>query len=320
MKKDNNKAALRHPDFASNCDFLFGLFPLAFMAVYLYGLRPALMLAVSLLTAVICDFLAARMRGQRYDSSENSSLVFAAAFTLMLPATAGYYIIVAGVAVAVLIGKHAFGGAGSYPFQPAALAYAAVTVSWPDQVFLYPAPFSQISLFSGEASSVSESTAHILQAGGVPNIPSLDLVLGNYAGPMGATFCLVIGAVAIYLLLKRRISLSLAGSFLLTCAVISVCFPRVATASRFDLLKYEMLSGAVIYAAVFLLCDPVTAPKNRLARIAYGILTGFLAMMFRYYGSYELGVCFALLLANAFGGYLDRLCSRITFERRSRPV
>ena len=106
----------------------------------------------------------------------------------------------------------------------------------------------------------------------------------------------------------------------MTCAVISVCFPRVSTASRLDLLKYEMLSGAIIYAAVFLLCDPVTAPKNRLARIAYGILTGFLTMMFRYYGSYELGVCFALLLANAFSGYLDRLCSRITFERRSRPV
>lgn len=96
MKQDNKKRPARHPEFAANCDMLFGLFPLAFMAVYLYGLRPALMLAVSLLTAVICDFLVAQMRGQAYDSSENSSLVFAAAFTLMLPATAGLYIVVAG--------------------------------------------------------------------------------------------------------------------------------------------------------------------------------------------------------------------------------
>lgn len=320
MKQDNKKRPARHPEFAANCDMLFGLFPLAFMAVYLYGLRPALMLAVSLLTAVICDFLVAQMRGQAYDSSENSSLVFAAAFTLMLPATAGLYIVVAGVAVAVLIGKHVFGGAGSYPFHPAALAYAAVTVSWPDQIFRYPTPFSNVGLFDTSGATLSESFAHILRAGGVPNIPSLDLVLGNYAGPMGATFCIVIAAVAVYLLLKRRISFELPVAFLVTCGVISFCFPRVSTAARVDLLKYELLSGALIYTAVFLLCESATAPKNRLARVVYGVLTGFLTMMFRYYGAYELGVCFALLLSNAFSGYLDRVCSKITFGRRAKPV
>ena len=71
---------------------------------------------------------------------------------------------------------------------------------------------------------------------------------------------------------------------------------------------------------VFLLCESATAPKNRLARVVYGVLTGFLTMMFRYYGSYELGVCFALLLSNAFSGYLDRVCSKITFGRRAKPV
>lgn len=102
--------------------------------------------------------------------------------------------------------------------------------------------------------------------------------------------------------------------------MISFCFPRVSTAARVDLLKYELLSGALIYTAVFLLCESATAPKNRLARAVYGVLTGFLTMMFRYYGSYELGVCFALLLSNAFSGYLDRVCSKITFGRRAKPV
>ena len=319
MSKKKNPR-LRHPDFAANCDFLFALFPLAFMAIYLYGPRPALMLAVSMVTAMLCDLVVARLRGQRYDASENSSLVFAAAFTLMLPASAGYYIVVAGVIVGIGLGKHAFGGAGSYPFQPAALAYAVAAVSWPDQIFRYPAPFSQIGLLDASNATFTESTTHILQAGGVPNIPALDLLLGNYAGPMGATFCLIIGAVAIYLLLKRRISLSLTLSFLITCAVVSFCTPRSLAVSRLTLMKYEMLSGALIFAAVFLLGESVSAPKNRLARILYGVLTGFLTMMFRIYGSYELGVCFALLLSSAFGGYLDRLCSRITFKRRARGV
>jgi len=316
MKQNNRKTPLRHPDFAANCDLLFGLFPLAFMAVYLYGPRPAMMLAVSLLTALVCDFIVAKMRRQHYDASENSSLVFAAAFTLMLPATAAYYIVAAGTALAILIGKHAFGGAGSFPFHPSALAYAAVTVSWPEPLFKYPKPFSAIGVFDTSSAVMAESSAHVLRSGGVPNIPSLDLVLGNYAGPMGATFCLVIGAVAIYLLLKRRISFELPAAFLATCALISVIFPRVATATRVEVLKYELLSGALVYAAVFLLGDASTAPKNRLARVAYGVLAGFLTMMFRYYGSYELGVCFALLLTGAFSSYLDRVCSKVTFGRR----
>ena len=320
MKQDEKNHLPRHADFAQNSDMLFALFPLAFMAVYLYGLRPAAMLVLAFFTASVCDFLVAKLRGQRYDASENSSLVFAALFTLMLPATASYAIVVTGVVVAVLVGKHAFGGAGSYPFHPAALGYAVVTVSWADQIFRSPTPFTHVGLWDTSTATLEDASSHILRTGGVPNIPSLDLTLGSYAGPMGATFVLVILAVALYLLLRRRISLELPLAFLATSALISVLFPRVATAGAFELMKYELLSGALLYAAVFMLCEPTTAPKNRLARVAYGVLAGFLTMMFRYYGAYELGVCFALLLANAFSGYLDRVCSKAAFQRRSKSL
>ena len=320
MKQNEKKGPGRHPEFAANCDMLFGLVPLAIMAAYLYGPRPVAMLAVALLVAVCCDFLAVQMRGRPYDGSDNSSLFFAAAFTLLLPATASYTVVAVGAAVAALLGKQLFGGAGCYPFHPTALAYAVVAVSWPEQVFTYPKPFTAIGLLDVSQAVMAEPLIHTLRAGGAPNIPSLDLFLGNYAGPMGASFWLVILMVAFYLLLKRRISLELPAAFLASCALVSLCLPRMASASWLDLLKYDLLSGAVIFCAVFLLCEPATAPKNRLARVLYGVLAGFLAMMFRYYGAYELGICFALLLANAFSGWLDRLCSKLGAKRRAKPV
>ncbi len=320
MKQNEKKGAARHPEFAANCDMLFGLMPLAIMAVYLYGPRPAVMLALALVVAVCCDFLAAQMRGRAYDGSDNSSLYFAAAFVLLLPATASYTVVAVGAATAALLGKQLFGGAGCYPFHPTALAYAVVAVSWPDQVFFFPKPFADIGLWDLSGVAMAEPVIHTLRAGGVPNIPPLDLFLGNYAGPMGASFWLVILVVSFYLLLKRRISFELPLSFLASCALVSLCLPRMASANWLDLLKYDLLSGGLVFCAVFLLCEPCTAPKNRLARVLYGLLAGFLAMMFRYYGAYELGVCFALLLANAFSGWLDRLCVRLAAKRRAKQA
>lgn len=316
MNEEKKNIRPVYEGYAANSDVLFALAPLAFMAFYLYGLRPLIMLVVAIITAKICDRLVARLRRIPYDKTENSSLVYAVIFTLMLPATLPYRMVLAGVAVSVLLGKQAFGGWGSYPFCPAALGYAVVTVCWPDQLFRYPTPFAHPGVFDTTGTTLVEASAHTLKAGGIPNIGTLDLVLGSYAGPMGATFCIVIGAVAIFLLARKRITFELPVSFLATASLISVVFPRVFIADRLEVLKYEVLSGALLFGSIFLVCNVTTAPKNRTARILYGALCGFLTMMFRYYGSYELGICFAVLLANAFSGPLDRLCNRPGFLKR----
>ena len=96
------------------------------------------------------------------------------------------------MAVGVVLGKEAFGGWGEYPFNPSALGYAVVAVSWPQQVFRYPAPFTQLTIASTQNATLVESPAMALRAGGTPNLRALDLVLGNYAGAIGTTAVLVI--------------------------------------------------------------------------------------------------------------------------------
>ncbi|MCI6640812.1 MAG: RnfABCDGE type electron transport complex subunit D [Pygmaiobacter massiliensis] len=310
MKETNKKQTLRHKDYAANTEVLFALFPLLFMAVYLYGPRPLGLVLAALITARLCDWATCKLRRLPYDRTENSSVVSAVILTLMLPASVPYGLVVFAVAVAVLIGKQVFGGCDQYPFDPAALGYAAAAVSWPQKLAYYPEPFAQLPLFDASSVSLSQAAATAMKQGGVPNISLLDLILGSYAGPMGATCCLVICASAIFLLVRRRISFELPVAFLAACAVASLFFPRLTTAGPLELLRYELLSGGVLFGSVFLLCNPTTAPKNRTARVLYGLLCGFLTMMYRFYGSYELGVCFAVLLANAFSGWLDRICTR----------
>ena len=72
-------------------------------------------------------------------------------------------------------------------------------------------------------------------------------------------------------------------------------------------MKFELLTSAIVFYAVFMLNEPATTPKNPKAKIIFGLLCGVLTMLFRYYGSFEIGGCFALLLINATEGYWDRL-------------
>ena len=320
-------AAPQREGLSYHSDIVYMCLPLAAMAVCFYGLRPALLCAAAVVTANLCDRAVALLRGQKYEKGEWSSEGFALLLTLMMPATASYYMVIVGTLAAVLIGKEAFGGYGAYLFHPAAVGYAVVAVSWPDRMFRYPQPalFSSLPLGGTESVALVESSAHTLREGGLPTIGTLDLLLGNYAGPMGTVVLLVILACALYLLHRRQMGLAAPVSFILACAAVAFFFPRIGAlafeapwlhlAERLQALKYELCTGGVLFAAVFLINDPVTLPKSAASRIAYGLALGVGTMLFRYYGSYETGVCFALLAVGAVSGWLDRAVQRAVYRK-----
>ena len=328
MNKEPALPIQRPSAYEANRDIVFMILPLLALSAFFYGMRPILLCIVAAFTAMLCDHLVSWLRSHSHDRRENSSIPAALVLVMLMPATVHYYVVVVSVVVATMLGKHAFGGYGHYPFNPSALGYAVAAVSWPDEVFLYPTPFSEIGLLEPGNVTLLESAAHTLRAGGVPNTDLFDLILGNYAGPIGTTSVLVIIACAMYLWMRRGITLSVPFGFLLACASVAFFYPRVGTLgleppwlyldTRLLSLQYELLCGALIFAAVFLINEPVTRPKNTRAHFAYGMLLGFMTMMFRYFGSYDTGVCFAVLAVNALAPSLDRLFSRKAHSKEVR--
>lgn len=328
MSKETALSLQRPSAYEANRDVVFMILPPLALATFFYGPRPAVLCIVAAFTAMLCDHLVSWLRSRPHDRTENSSIPAALVLVLLMPATVHYYVVVVSVIVAVLLGKHAFGGYGHYPFNPTAFGYAVAAVSWPDEVFLYPTPFSEIGVLDPGGVTLLESAAHTLRAGGVPNVDLFDLVLGNYAGPIGTASVLILISCAMYLWMRRGITLSIPFGFLLACALVAFFYPRVNTLGleppwlhldvRLTSLQYEMLSGALVFAAVFLVNEPVTRPKNPRAHFAYGMLLGFMTMMFRYFGSYDTGVCFAVLAVNALSRPLDRLFSRKSYQGEVR--
>ena len=287
------------------------------MACYLYGLRPLLLCGFAVLMGNLCDRLISLLRRRVYQAGDYSNESFALVITLLMPATVDWYVLAAAILAGALIGKEVFGGYGSYPFHPAAVGYAVAAVSWPEQVFRYPAPYANIPLWDASGVATSSTISDTLRSGGLINISALSLVLGEYAAPMGTGAAIVLVACGLFLWMQKDVRLSASLSFLITAGLIVFFFPRqlgltegtaftAGLVFRLRCVRDEMLTGAMLFSAVFLLNEPYTCAHHRRGRILYGAMVGAFTMGFRYFGVYETGVCFAILAVNSISGWLDR--------------
>ena len=214
-------------------------------------------------------------------------------------------------------GKEVFGGYGSYPFHPAAWATRWRQCPGRSKVFRYPAPYANIPLWDASGVATSSTISDTLRSGGLINISALSLVLGEYAAPMGTGAAIVLAACGLFLWMQKDVRLSASLSFLITAGLIVFFFPRqlgltegtaftAGLVFRLRCVRDEMLTGAMLFSAVFLLNEPYTCAHHRLGRILYGVMVGAFTMGFRYFGVYETGVCFAILAVNSISGWLDR--------------
>ena len=291
--------------------------PLLCVSCYLYGPRPLLLCGFAVLMGNLCDRLISLLRRRVYQAGDYSNESFALVITLLMPATVDWYVLAAAILAGVLIGKEVFGGYGSYPFHPAAVGYAVAAVSWPEKVFRYPAPYANIPLWDASGVATSSTISDTLRSGGLINISALSLVLGEYAAPMGTGAAIVLAACGLFLWMQKDVRLSASLSFLITAGLIVFFFPRqlgltegtaftAGLVFRLRCVRDEMLTGAMLFSAVFLLNEPYTCAHHRLGRILYGVMVGAFTMGFRYFGVYETGVCFAILAVNSISGWLDR--------------
>lgn len=135
----------------------------------------------------------------------------------------------------------------------------------------------------------------------------LDLLLGNYRGTLGETFTLIILIVGIVLIIRKVIDWKLPTFYLGTCFITAllvglVNYSNGSTAFEFALA--QLMTGGIIFGAVFCITDPVTAPTNSMAKIIYAVFAGFLTMLIRIKGSAPEGVAYSILAANMVAPFI----------------
>lgn len=284
--------------------YLLSMIPLVAMAAYLYGFRPLIMVAIAVVMAVLSDVLVAAMRKRKYEPRDLSSIMLAVMLVLMLSAALRYEMVVFGVFTTLLI-KHAFGGYAGSVYQPAAFGFAVTVICWPNEMFKYPGSFHSIGLGLESNAVLYDAPAFTIRNGGMPLVDRMDLLLGDYPGPMGATFCVILLAILIFMIAGKVTTWHIPTVFLFTVAAYAFLFPRIP-GTRWESVMFEILSGVIVFSAVYIVADPVTSPINAKAKILYGFLLGLATMLFNHYGAFQMGVCFAVLLINPLAPFFDR--------------
>lgn len=299
--------------------FIYGL------AYFYYGPRVIALGLCSIFTALITDVLCVLIARRRPNPRDYSAVVTGMLLPLLMPASINYYIVVIAAVFAIVVAKHPFGGVGHNVFNPAAAGFSFAAICFPDKLFLYPQPMHWLPLGSTADVLTVNGPAFTLSLGGLPQYRLLDMLLGNFPGPMGATNILVIAACLAYLSLRNTVRWEIPVFFLATAAVLALLFPRgglelgLDLAMRARLTAYELMSGMLLFGSIFLMGDPVTTPKRDIAKMAFAATAGIVVMLFRRFGGFEDSFTFALLAMNAAVWGFDMLGERFARARRSKP-
>lgn len=296
-------------------DVIIALLPLYAMATYFYGNRVILLGLFSAVFALLLDMLFVVLRYHVPNIRDYSAVITGMIIPLLMPASSRFEVVALAVFFAMAVVKHPFGGIGQNIFNPAVAGVAFVSVCFPKSMFLYPVPFDVLPVKITEGIRLVASPARSLALGGVPPLAPLDMLLGNFPGPMGATNILVLLTCLLFLAVRRSISISLTASYIVGFSFVAAYWPRAMLSPSLSIF-YELTSGISLIAAVFLINDPVTSPKRIESKIIYGFLTGIFCMMLRKIGRYEESILFALLIMNALVWMIDMLGERFAHKIR----
>ena len=289
---------------------LIALIPVALGSVYLFGWRHLVMGLLVAFAGALSEYLV--MRSINKDKAKISEAVFvtAALFTLSLPPLTPMWIAVVGMVFAIVFAKAAFGGFGKNIFNPALVGRCFIYIAFPAQMTLqWPLPYNALpggfaawSAVRGADAITSATPIITLNAGGGIT-PVTHLFLGNIAGSLGETSAILILLGAAFLLYKKIASWRLMLSTVTGAGILAAVLwlTGLSTATPW----FVLFSGGLMFGAVFMVTDPVSAPKEKAVQWLAGFLVGIITVIIRTFGLFTEGVMFAILIVNALTPLLE---------------
>lgn len=292
--KISSSPHIRHKDTTQRImlDVIIALLPAVISSVIIFGYRSLLVIALSVLTAVACEYLCLKVMKRPNTLSDLSAAVTGLLYALVLPVGAPVYVVILGSAFAIIVAKQCFGGLGANILNPALTGRAFMFLS-------FASVFSSMQYNQPALDAVTGATP--LDIGYRPGTLSLwELFLGNYGGTLGETCKLAVVLGLVYLLARRVISWRIPVIMLAAAALTSLLLGRECGVAA------DLLSGGLLFGAAFMATDYATSPITPVGQIIFAAGCGILTILIRQFSSWPEGVMFAILLMNLVTPLLDK--------------
>ena len=285
---------------------------------------------VSYVVGLTVEFIFAVIKGHEV---EEGYLVTGMLVPLIVPVDLPLWMLTVAVIFGVIIGKEIFGGTGMNILNPALTIRAFLFFAYPtwmsgDKVWVHQAVER-----TGTAEAISGETILGSYAQNQEIIYSLsDMFIGFIPGSVGETSKILIILGALFLIFTKIGSWRIMLSTIAGALFMGLIFNQVVdlgwiteTSNFYGLMSVpfweHLLIGSILFGAVFMATDPVTAAQTLKGKWIYGFLIGFISIMIRVFNpGYPEGVFLAILLMNVFAPTIDHYVIQSNVKKRLNRI
>ncbi len=283
---------------------IIALLPATLASIYFYGFSALKIIIVSYIAGGTVEVIFAIVRKKEI---HEGFLVTGLIFPLVLPPTTPLWVVAVGVVFGVLFAKEMFGGTGRNIFNPALVGRLFITIAFPAIMTTnWQMPFT-------DAITTATPLAVYKTTGSMASIS--DLLIGKTAGSMGETCRVAIIIGGLLLMFTKVSNWRIPASYLGTVFVFAAIGNRLAPGSIAPPV-FQVLTGGLLFGAMFMATDPVTSPFTRVGKYSFGILCGILTVLIRSFSGYVEGVMFSIVIMNALAPLIDHIVLMLKY----RPV
>lgn len=288
------------------------------------------LLIVSYGVGLLIEFIFAVIKGHEV---EEGYLVTGMIVPLIVPVDLPLWMLAVAVAFGVVIGKEVFGGTGMNILNPALTIRAFLFFAYPtwmsgDKVWVHGAVER-----AGTADAISGETILGSYAQSQDVVYSYaDMFFGLIPGSIGETSKILIILGALFLIFTKVGSWRIILSTLIGALVMGLIFNSVVdlglinqTSKFYGLMSVpfwqHLIIGSILFGAVYMATDPVTASQTNKGKWIYGFLIGFISIMIRVFNpAYPEGVFLAILLMNVFAPTIDHYVIQGNVKKRMKRL
>ncbi len=296
-------------------EVLASLVPVVGAAVYFFGVAALLVVLASSAGAVLTEWFFGASRRGLGTLRDGSALLTGVLLALTLPPALPLWMAFLGGVVAIGLGKTIWGGLGQNLFNPALVGRAFLQAAFPEALTTWTPPGRD--LWSVPASTfawpfmradvdvtTSATPLGLAKFAGQPTELEA-LWFGNTAGSLGETSAVVLVVCGLVLALRRVFDWRLCVSTILGVALLSGVLHAVLP-EQCPPPAFTVLSGGLLFGAVYMVTDPVTTPLTPLGAWIFGSGVAVLVVLIRVWGGLPEGVMYAILLMNAATPLINR--------------
>ena len=278
-------------------DVILALLPCIVAGAVIFGPQSLFVVSFCVVLCVAFEFLSRLIMRRPQTVGDLSAVVTGILLGLCLPVSMAehLHLCIVGAFAAIVVTKQMFGGLGNNFVNPALVGRIVMLVSFPAQMTDWHS-YANADAITGATplGKPYEATSF------------LDLFLGVHGGCIGETCVIAVLIGLVYLLIRRVIKPIIPLCYVGTVSVFSA-ISCLWSGAGVDFILFQVLSGGLLFGAVFMATDYVTSPVTNQGKVIYAVGCGLITVLIRLFAALPEGVSYAIVLMNITVPLIERI-------------